>query len=574
MKIKPVFIGIAVLGALLLVLSLSSMAKVFGANPREVLAGVKTQPEAVQLLPKRSLAFVSFLVNPERLGLFVQLAAKPSDRANVRHQLDNLKQQLRQNWLLDYERDVQPWLDQEITLAVTDADLDRQPDNGLQTGYLLALVAKDAKLAKTTIDAFWQRLAVNGSDLGFEQYQGVSILSTSQNTHRQSAIAGTTLGKFVLFANDPRVLHKALDNLQSPSLALAGLDTYRDRLAQLDTAKIGFAYINLAELGEELPKANLLMSLGVDKFGIRAKTVFEVEDFSKKIEAKAESTNRKSTKELTKKSSPNIATAIPSGSSVIIGNNLNQTLQDLKDSLTPEWRKLLKQTVAPLAENIDIPLDRDNLAWADDDYAIALLPKTDKIAKANPEWWPDWLIVAKVKDAKASQTAIAALDDAARTKLTVGEVLLKEQPVKVWTQLSAIANKSATNPNASVSGNVVAAHAQTKDYIYLSNSLTVLESAIFNVNHQSITSSSSFKTMLAKAPSDLQTFAYFPKDAELGWLKAGLVKSDIFKKIIENSDNFPTEIFKHFKAVSFASNTNKNVSKVDIQNGEISLVIN
>ena len=102
MKIKPVFVGIAVVGILLLALSLSAVGKVLGAIPREVLAGVKTQPLAVKFLPQRSPLFLSFLVNPEKLGLFTQLAAPPSDRGDVRHELPNLKQQLRQNWLLDY----------------------------------------------------------------------------------------------------------------------------------------------------------------------------------------------------------------------------------------------------------------------------------------------------------------------------------------------------------------------------------------------------------------------------------------------------------------------------------------
>ncbi len=106
MKIKPIFVGIAVVGVLLLVLSLSAVGKIFGANPRDVLAGVKTQPLAVKFLPQRSPLFLSFLINPEKLGLFTQLAAKPSDRGDVRHELSNLKQQLQQNWLLDYERDI------------------------------------------------------------------------------------------------------------------------------------------------------------------------------------------------------------------------------------------------------------------------------------------------------------------------------------------------------------------------------------------------------------------------------------------------------------------------------------
>ena len=558
MKIKPVFVGIAVLGILLLLLSLSTVAKVLRASPRSVLTGVKAQPLAVNLLPKRSPAFISFLVNPNKLGLFTQLAVQPSDRADVRHELDNLKQQIRQNWLLDYERDVKTWLDQEITLAVTDLDLDNQPANGLQSGYLLAFVAKDVDLAKTTIADFWQRLALNGSDLSFEQYQGVSILSTSV-INDKPAIAGTTLGKFVLFANDPKVLREVINDLQSPSLALANLDSYRDRIAQIDTGKIAIAYVNLGELGEEIPKESLLMSLSVDKAGIRAKTSLSLEN-SNKLEAKAEAIDHKSTKpKSSQKSTANIAKAIPSGSSVIIGNNLGQTLQSLQNSLSPELQKAITRAILG---NTDIQFDRSTLAWAQDDYAIALLPK--------PNSDPDWLLVAKVKDAKNSETAIASLDNLARTKLTVGEISLKAQPVKVWTKLTAIPSSS----NLSVSGTVVAAHALTANYIYLSNSLTVLESALMLQDKQAIATSKTFKTITAKLSSDRQTYGYINKNFDLDWLKTSLPillpNTDGTNKISQIIGSFPLQqILKHLDIISFASTSNK----ANIENGELFLLL-
>ena len=73
-----------------------------------------------------------------------------------------------------------------------------------------------------------------------------------------------------------------------------------------------------------------------------------------------------------------------------------------------------------------------------------------------------------VKDPKASATSIASFDNLARTKLTVGEIALETQPVTIWTRLNAIANRSADSSNSEISGRVVAAHAQTQNYIYLS----------------------------------------------------------------------------------------------------------
>jgi hypothetical protein len=539
MKIKPVFVGIAVVGILLLVLSFNTVAKVLGANPHEVLNGVNTQPIAVKFLPKRSPLFLSFLVNPDKLGLFAQLAAKPSDRGDVRHEMASLKQQLQQNWLLDYDRDIQPWLDREITLAITDVDLDDQPANGLQTGYLLAFAAKDVDLAQTSIDAFWQRLAVNGSDLGFEQYQGVSILSTSF-AEDKPAIAGTTLDKFVLFANDARVLRHAIATLQTTDSALASLDTYRDRLAKFDTGKVGVAYVNLAELDKELPKESLLMSLSFDKSGIRAKTALSFT--SEKVESTIapQFTKTKSSK----KSYENIINKIPLGSSIIVGNNLGQTLEGLKETFIPEWKQAITNAIAP------IPLESSAVSWAQNDYAIALLPKTN----SNP----DWLIVAKVEDVNVTKSAIADLDNLVRTKLTVGEISLNAQPVTIWTNLSA-------SDNSEVSGNVVAAHTQTKDYLYLSNSLTVLNSALTIKNNQAIATSKSFKTILAKLPSDRLTYGYIDKNFDLSELLINIFNLNIAKEISQNiSNSLLSQVLNHVEIVGFAS---KN-SDANIQNGE------
>jgi len=561
MKIKPVFVGIAVVGILLLVLSLSTVAKVLAANPREVLAGVKTQPIAVKFLPMRSPLFLSFLVNPEKLGLFAQLAAKPSDRNNVRHELANLKQQLQQNWLLDYDRDIQPWLDQEITLAVTDVDLDQQANNGLQTGYLLAFAAKDIDLAKASIDAFWQRLAVKGSDLGFEQYQGVSILSTSF-AENKPAIAGTVLDKFVLFANDARVLRKAIATLQKPDSSIASLATYRDRLAQLDTGKnkgkVSVAYVNLAELGEDLPKESLLMSLSFDKSGIRAKTTLTLASNKNGSAAVPEVISQSIRTKSSRKSSGNIANAIPSGSSVIIGNNLGQTLEASKNFLIPEWKQSLEDAI------MSIPFESSALSWAQNDFAIALLPKTNNNSNSNPSSNPDWLIVAKVEDANITKSAIADLDNIVRTKLTVGEISLNDQPVTIWTNLSA-------SDSSGVSGNVMAAHTQTKDYLYLSNSLKVLNSALTIKKNLAIATSKSFKTILAKLPSDRLTYGYIDKNLDFAWLLTNIFNFSVANEIPPNiSNSLLSQVLNHLEVVGFAS-TN---SDTNMQNGELSLILN
>ncbi|NUN66102.1 DUF3352 domain-containing protein [Pseudanabaena biceps] len=545
MKIKPVFAGIAILGALLLILSLNTVGKIWGANPRSILAVNKNQPQAAQILPKRSPLFLSFLVKPEKLGLFTQLAAKTSDRAEISRRLDKIKQQLQQNWLLDYERDVQPWLDREMTLAVTNLDLDDQPDNGLQTGYALALAIQDRDLAKTSLDAFWQRLAVGGVDVGFEQYQGLSILSTGFENN-SPAIAQTVVDGFVLFANDKRVLHQIIDTAKSTDNAIASLDSYKNSLASLNNrnnekGKFGVVYANFAELGADFPSENLLVSLNLDKSGLRLKTAIGVKQ-------NIQNSNLNSIQPFSK----SIANIIPHAGSVAIGNNLSQTLQTLEKMLMPSWQNSLTNILAP------IPLDSRVLSWVQSDYAIALFPKENP-PKTNSG--SNWLLVAKVQDPDATNTAIAELDQLYRAKLTVGEINLNQQPITIWTNLSAASNVNY----AGVAGNIVVAHTQTKEYVYFSNSLSVLQSAISLNKRDAIASSKDFQAAIARLPKDQSTYVYLDQN----FIKQNYNKFTFssIAQILQLDDLLLFPIGKYLERVGIAVDNNQS----HVQNGEIFL---
>jgi len=200
-------------------------------------------------------------------------------------------------------------------------------------------------------------------------------------------------------------------------------------------------------------------------------------------------------------------------------------------------------------------MDGHAFAWAQQDYAIALFPK--------PNSDPDWLLVAKVEDASVAKEAIASLDDIVRAKLTVGEIALKSQPVTIWTKLSA-------SDNFGVTGNIAAVHTQTKDYVYLSNSLPILESALTLKNHDSIAASKNFKTILAKLPSDRFTYGYLDKNLDLSWLRTSILNLKIASEIPENTSNsFLAQILKHVQASGFASTS----SDAIMQNSELSLIL-
>ncbi|HBY77884.1 MAG TPA: hypothetical protein DEG47_12990, partial [Cyanobacteria bacterium UBA11148] len=81
--------------------------------------GALKTPTAAIFVPKQTPAMVSLLVNPDRLTAFRQLLTPPANRRRSRAELTQLENSLFVNLGLDYRRDIQPWVGDEITLAIT-----------------------------------------------------------------------------------------------------------------------------------------------------------------------------------------------------------------------------------------------------------------------------------------------------------------------------------------------------------------------------------------------------------------------------------------------------------------------
>ncbi|WP_144050204.1 DUF3352 domain-containing protein [Synechococcus sp. PCC 7502] len=472
MKQKSFFVGLTIAAIILSVLSIFSVSKVFSANPQNLFTNL--QPQAAQFLPKRSPLVASFLFNPEQLNLAAKLATKVNDRRNFDQEISQLKKQLQQTWYLNYEQDIKPWLGAEVTLAVTTPDLDRDPKNGLQAGYLIALATQKPELAQKYLDRFWQKQAKSGADLAFEQYQGVSLISTTISTTDSRAIANAKVGKFILFANDVSVIRNAINNLQSPSLALASSPEYQNSLQQLTNQGFAIAYLNPSEiqgllgseklegLTEKLP-ITLTIGLQSNDLGIKAETILALGGKTA-ISASGSHDNM------------DILKYISGGSSLLVGHNLAQTLASISDR-PPLIPAGLQTGIDKVTQSLDFILAPENLSWIQDQYAIAI----PKESNSN-----SWLLVIEAKNFQQASSALAELDNNARTKskFTVGEIQINNQPLTLWTKLAP----SATD--RIVTGKVALAHTELNSatesinksaiqkYVLISNSIATIQAAL------------------------------------------------------------------------------------------------
>jgi ethanolamine utilization microcompartment shell protein EutS len=508
MKINKVFVSIAIAATILLVIGFTAVGNVLSASPGDLLAGTKAKPIAAKFLPKRSPLVASFLVNPTKLSLFTKLAAQPGDRAAISSDINGLKRQLKKAWLIDYDKDLTPWLDAEITLAVTTTDIDRQAENGLQPGYLLALASKDSQAAKEFSEQFWQRQAIAGSDLVFEQYQGIPIIYATAASKRPG-LSGTMLGKFVLFANNPKVIRNAINDLQVPDLALANDSAYSNSLKQFNQGRLGIAYVNLSQLGylgkstglvdtdlSSLPGSSLVLNLGLTEAGIKADAILSLDP--DQASSVSNATNEKAIE--------NTAVALlPAGSATIAGHDLNQTWQGLKAALEPypALASIVDNGIAQLNSSTGFDLPEKVFSWVKGDYAIAILPNPKRDLASS------WVFIAQNTDPEAIDTAITELDQAARTKanFTVGEVAIGDQQLTVWTRLSAVGFNKNQNTAAVVTGQVAAVHGQTPEYAFIANSIEALDSILSN-KLKPLTKATNYQTVTAIVPTSISGYAF------------------------------------------------------------------
>jgi hypothetical protein len=176
MKLRS-FFSFLIAGVLaLLALSAGGFYWLTTKTPLNLLAGgPTTTPAAAVFVSKEVPLLASMLVNPDRLEALRQVFASPEERSRSHAEFEQIKKSLLANTDLDYSRDIQPWIGDEITLAVTTPDFDRDRSNGQQTGFLLAVSSQNADRSQQFLTSYWQKQSRADKTVQSELYKGVQL---------------------------------------------------------------------------------------------------------------------------------------------------------------------------------------------------------------------------------------------------------------------------------------------------------------------------------------------------------------------------------------------------------------
>ncbi len=542
----------------LLLMGASGFFWLTAQSPLKLLqGGAQSSPAAAIFVPKQTPAMVSLLVNPDRLEAFRLAIVSPGQRRRSQAELNQLKQSLLSGTGLDYSRDVQPWVGDEVTLAVTAPDIDRNQTNGQQPGYLLAVATRDPEQSRQFLQSFWQKRAVTGTDLVFEQYAGVKLIygSTANTeghkdnplTARSPTLASAVVGdRFVLFANHPKVLREAITNVQAPDLNLESVVAYQQALESLPSRQIGLTYVNLPRLSEWLGKEtrpdlnqeeplydSLVAALELDRQGIVAETA---------LIAASGQTLPRTRPELSKP--VGALKFIPASSSVSASGTDLQQLWARLDTTVEGYEgisSLLDQAVADFRDRSSLDLTEDVFSWVQGEYALASLPRPNQVQS-------DWIFVAETSS--AAKSAVDKLDAIAKQQgFSVGPIDLDNQQILAWTKLSTAtqATSKTSSPAAftSLTAEVQGVRASLDNYEILTTSIEAMDQAL-KASQTSLLSGDSFKRAIAPIDTPNNGYLYLDWSTSQDWVRQRL-------PIVRLVELAGKPIFDHLRSLTVSS---------------------
>jgi hypothetical protein len=482
-------------------------------------------PRAALFVSRQTPAMASLLVNPDKLAQFRQLATAPGQRRQAHRELTQLKQGLLLNTGLDYEQDVKAWLGDEVTVAITTLDLDRDRSNGNQPGYLLALSTHDPTQSREFLQLFWQKRAIAGDDLTYDQYKGVQLISSS-------ALASAVVGnQFVLFANSVGVLRDAITNAQAAELNLSQAPFYQQALGALQSSRIGLTFLNLPNLGTWLeptapapkPAARATVGQPATSTSTELATVqpyqtlavsFALSPGGLMADTALQAAHRNSPSPTPHPTAPTLSQPgaalqyLPATTPIAAsGENLSSLWGDLVGRLATEdtVAKLLALPLQAPQSRWNIDLTAEGVQWITGDYALALLPdqaKGDNLPNAPSD---DWILVAERAEPD-SQAAIAHLDELAQAQgYSVGTLTIADQPVSAWTRLNPRKRLAKT-----LQADVAGVHSSVGNYEIFATSVAAMETAL-TAAPDSLLSRDRFQQAIApfQRPNQPPTRGYF-----------------------------------------------------------------
>ncbi|MBD2137785.1 DUF3352 domain-containing protein [Anabaena sp. FACHB-1237] len=483
------------LGCIIVVLVISIIGfYVFPKNSINIVVN-KSQPSAAIFISKLAPATVSLLGNYDDFQKSTKIA-----------EFSQIKKLIFPENNIDYLQDIQSWLNDEITLSITNIDLDRNPENGLQPGYLMAISTAKVDRSREFLELLFSQRALSGTNLEIAHYKGIKVIydtpETSLPVKIKKPLAGAVVNDFLLLANDVRVIKEAINNLQVSDLNLASYLAYQKSIKELPENALAIAFFNLPNLAKLQGLEyhgnydHELLSLVINNQSLLAESTFVRN--TKKVNITSASLANSSSSAILKYIPETAKLVIKSSNLSNLGkSDISQLSQELitsiygdKENITASFLPSLQKIQTALQVNFD----QDIFPAISGEYAIALLPNS-------------WIFVVE-KNPQLS-LGITRLNEIANDLgLNVNSLNLGQQKISVWDELTATNNQDeSTNVNTNIRG----LHTTIDNYEIFTSDLKTLQkitSQVTSKDKKTLLENQEFIKSMKMLPASNQGYIY------------------------------------------------------------------
>jgi hypothetical protein len=409
---------------------------------------LSVMPVGANVVPQDALVVVSVSTEPdqwERLRSF----GTPRSQATFDQNLAQFRDRFLTRRGLEFQRDVQPWVGKEVTLAVLSPQLGVTIPSPSQPALpatsepmIMVLPIDDPVKAKAVLD---QSSATKTGQWSTRKYKGVDIREMLGSPDQSASIAALD-AQLVLVANTPNAIDRAIDTYKGGK-ALSSTPGYGDALGQINTERsLARIYVNIPALvnssatnsNRPVPSQGLMNQLQqnqglaatatLEPDGIQFKTVWWLTPDSKqRFEGK------------------NNAKMMPSRLPaetlrMASGSDLKQFWQEFTQGASSSLvRYIFPQGLLSNPEKlrqgiksaVNLDLEDDLLNWMQGEFSLALIPSAQKSATNSPT---SLVFMVQSNDRRTAEKALKQLDDVMASKYTfkVEEARIEGQSVVNW----------------------------------------------------------------------------------------------------------------------------------------------
>ncbi|MEW6573254.1 MAG: DUF3352 domain-containing protein [Bacillota bacterium] len=333
---------------------------------------IGTGSRAAAMAPAETDMFFTINPNLEQVNNFKRIKDIYLEIPEVKRAIDDLKQELKDDFSLDFEADIKPWLGRELAVVVPYIESPNPFDD--ENAFLFAIATKDVKKTAACMEQLRRHEEEERSSyFSRKTYEGVEIYVEPDVS--PPVVYAITKG-FLLLSNDEGLVCSTIDRLKRKNKeTLIKNEKYKEVLAKLPKSRAGMVYLDHDYLNRvvssdgggdagkisQIEAANALgVSLSFVSEGIRVDYALDC-DLEKLPQYEGE----------TKRTSDTLQRLIeitPAGVLACTGSTgLKSILRDLAEHEDMEY----------FERDTGIYFEQDILSWMSGEGTVALLPDRD-----------------------------------------------------------------------------------------------------------------------------------------------------------------------------------------------------